>query len=151
MQTQLTHQELSLLLYALEGAESAPVASSAAEPACEEACPIADHLEEMFGDLSPEKRLINHLNNHLREGMFECGLHEVIGKIQNSGAETVSPEDQLKIQQVNQRLSIWSCEIKFDDEERALLNRAFKRLPNAAWISMPRALWRLRKKIRARS
>jgi hypothetical protein len=151
MLAQLSHQEISLLLYALEGAESTPVASSAAEASCEEACPIVDHLDEMFGGLTPEKKLINHLNNHLRDALFECGMHEVIGKIQDGNPQTVSPEEWLKIQQVNQRLQTWSCEIKFDEAEKALLNKAFSRLPSAAWVSMPRTLWRLRKKIRSAS
>jgi hypothetical protein len=150
MLTQLSHQELSLLLFALEGAESAPVASPAAEVSCEESCPIVDNIEEMLGGLSPEKKLINHLNNHLREGMLECGFLEVMDKVQGGDRQSVSSEDQLKIQQVNEKLQAWQCEIKFDDAERVLLNKAFSRIPGVAWISMPRTLWRLRKKIRSR-
>jgi hypothetical protein len=149
MMTQLSHQELSLLLFALEGAESAPVASSVAEPSCEEACPVVDHLEEMFGTITPEKKLISHLNNHLREGMLECGYLEVMDKIKDN-PQTMSAEDQFQLQQLNQRLKSWSCEIKFDDSEKELLNKAFGQFPRAAWVSMPRTLWRLRKKIRRR-
>ena len=151
MRTELSHQELSLLLYALEGAESAPVAGSASEASCEEACPIVDHLDEMFGDLTPEKRLINHLNNHLRDALFECGLHEVIGHLQSDNPQSVPSEERVKIREVEERLQSWSCEIKFDEAETQLLNKAFSRLPPGAWITMPRTLWRLRKKIRAGS
>jgi hypothetical protein len=149
MMTQLSHQELSLLLFALEGAEPAPVAHSVAEPSCEEACPVVDHLEEMFGTITPEKKLISHLNNHLREGMLECGYLEVMDKIKDN-PQTMSAEDQLQLQQLNERLKSWSCEIKFDDSEKELLNKAFGQFPRAAWVSMPRTLWRLRKKIRRR-
>ncbi len=148
--TRLSHQELSLLLYALEGVKSATGANFAAEPSCEEACPIVDHLEEMFGKLSPEKRLVGHLNNHLREGMLECGFLEVMNKIKASDPQTLTMDDQIKVQQVQERLKTWSCEIKFEDDERELLRQAFSRFPRAAWISMPRTLWRLRKKIRLR-
>jgi hypothetical protein len=149
MMTQLSHQELSLLLFALEGAEPAPVASSAAEPSCEDACPVVDHLEEMFGTLTPEKKLISHLNNHLREGMLECGYLEVMDKITDQSQE-MSAEDQVKLQQLNEKLQHWSCEIKFDDSEKELLNKAFGQFPRTAWIAMPRTLWRLRKKLRRR-
>ncbi|MBI3649743.1 MAG: hypothetical protein HY231_01705 [Acidobacteria bacterium] len=149
MLTQLTHQEISLLLYALEGTESATVAGSVAEASCEEACPMVDHLAAMFGELTPEQRLINHLSNHLRDGMFACGFLEVAEKLQGAAAAIPSPEERLQMQQINRRLQTWSCEINFDAQESALLQRAFKRLPNAAWLSMPRTLWRLRKKLRA--
>jgi hypothetical protein len=147
MMMQLSHQELSLLLFALEGAEAATVAAPAAEPSCEEACPVVDHLEEMFGTMTPEKKLIGHLNNHLREAMLECGYLEVMEKFK-APEQAISAADQAAIQQLNQRLKLWSCEIKFDDGEKALLNRAFACFPRAAWVSMPRTLWRLRKKLR---
>jgi hypothetical protein len=148
MMTQLSHQELSLLLFALEGAEAkAAAVTTAAEPSCEEACPVVDHLEEMFGKQSPEKRLISHLNNHLREGMLECGYLEVMDKIKDPG-QTISADDRLRLDQLNERLKGWHCEIKFDEAERELLNKAFARFPRAAWVSMPRTLWRLRKKLR---
>jgi hypothetical protein len=149
MMTQLSHQELSLLLFALEGAEPAPVAGSAPEPSCEEACPVVDHLEEMFGTISPEKKLISHLNNHLREAMLECGYLEIMDKI-TGNPQMMPAEDQLQIQRMNEKLKYWSCEIKFDDSEKELLNKAFGQFPRAAWISMPRTLWRLRKKLRRR-
>jgi hypothetical protein len=55
MLTQLSHQELSLLLFALEGAESAPVASPAAEVSCEESCPIVDNIKAATGKAFPAK------------------------------------------------------------------------------------------------
>jgi hypothetical protein len=148
MMTQLSHQELSLLLFALEGAEATAAAGSAAEPSCEEACPVVDHLEEMFGTMSPEKKLISHLNNHLREAMLECGYLEVMDKINKDPGQSISADDQRRIDQLNEKLKGWQCEIKFDDGERELLNKAFARFPRVAWVSMPRTLWRLRKKLR---
>ncbi len=146
MLTKLSHQELNILLFALEGAKPAPVAAPASEPACEEACPIVDHLDEMFGEMTTERKLINHLNNHLREGMFECGFLDVMDKI---NADELSNEDQLKIQQVNERLKAWSCEINLNPDEKQLLNEVFSRLPGSAWFTMPKTLWQLKKKLRA--
>lgn len=144
---ELSHQELNILLFALEGAKPATVATSASEHACEDACPIVDHLDEMFGEMTVEKKLANHLNNHLREGMFECGFLEVMDKI---NAERLSSEEQMKIQQVNERLKDWQCEINFNDEEKKLLNEVFARLPRSAWLTMPKTLWQLKKKLRAK-
>ncbi|MEW6129043.1 MAG: hypothetical protein AB1757_18540 [Acidobacteriota bacterium] len=145
MLTKLSHQELNLLLFALEGAKAATVADSAAAPACEESCPIVDHLDEMFGEMTVERKLINHLNNHLREGMFECGFLEIADKIQ---APTLSAEDQLKLEQMNTRLRDWNCDINLEAEEKKLLHAAVNRLPRSAWLVMPKTLWRLRKKLR---
>jgi hypothetical protein len=146
MLTKLSHQELNILLFALEGAKPAPVAVSTSEHSCEDACPIVDHLDEMFGEMTLERKLINHLNNHLREGMFECGFLEVMDKM-NAGE--LSSEDQMKIQQVNERLQTWQCEISFNADEKKLLNAVFSRLPRSAWLTMPKTLWQLKKKLRA--
>jgi hypothetical protein len=146
MLTKLSHQELNILLFALEGAKPAPVAVSTSEHSCEDACPIVDHLDEMFGEMTLERKLINHLNNHLREGMFECGFLEVMDKM---NAEELSSEDQMKIQQVNERLQTWQCEISFNVDEKKLLNAVFSRLPRSAWLTMPKTLWQLKKKLRA--
>lgn len=135
------------MLFALEGAEARAATTMAAEPSCEDACPVVDHLEEMFGKPSPEKRLISHLNNHLREGMLECGYLEVMNKITDP-AQALSADDQQRFEQLNERLKRWHCEIKFDEAEKELLNKAVARFPRAAWVSMPRTLWRLRKKLR---
>jgi hypothetical protein len=145
MQTKLSHQELNILLFALEGAKPAPVAVSGSEHNCEDACPIVDHLDEMFGELTVEKKLINHLNNHLREGMFECGFLEVMDKM---NAVELSSEDQMKIQQVNERLKVWQCEISFNTDEKKILNDVFSHLPRTAWLTMPKTLWQLKKKLR---
>jgi hypothetical protein len=141
----LSHQDLNILLFALEGAKPAPVAVSTSEHTCEDACPIVDHLDEMFGEMTAERKLVNHLNNHLREGMFECGFLEVMDKL---NAEQLSQEDLLKVQQVNGRLQSWHCEINFNADETSLLQEAFSRLPRSAWVTMPRTLWQLRKKLR---
>jgi hypothetical protein len=142
----LSHQELNILLFALEGAKPATVAVSTSEHACEDACPIVDHLDEMFGEITVEKKLVNHLNNHLRDGMFECGFLEVVDKM---SAEQLSSADQLKVQQVNERLKDWHCDINFNPDEKKLLNEVFLRLPRSAWLTMPKTLWQLKKKLRA--
>lgn len=149
MLLELNHQELNLLLFSLEGAPLALTADSVAEPSCEDACPVVDHLGEMFGAMTPEKKLVNHLNNHLREGMLECGFLEVADKLRSGDPAQLSPEDQAKFQQANERLLGWRCAINFDEGERRHLREAFARLPRSAWLVMPRTLWRLRKKLRA--
>jgi hypothetical protein len=145
MLTKLSHQELNILLFALEGEKAAPVAVSGSEHSCEDACPIVDHLDEMFGEMTVERKLVNHLNNHLREGMFECGFLEVMDKMK---AVELSSEDQMKIQQVNERLKDWHCEISFNTDEKKILNEVFARLPRTAWLTMPKTLWQLKKKLR---
>ena len=37
---------------------------------------------------------------------------------------------------------------ELDDDERRQLREAFARVPRSAWVTMPRTLWRLRKKLR---
>ena len=148
MPIELNHQELNILLFALEGAPETAAMTPAAEPSCEESCPVVDHFDELFGGLPPEKKLANHLNNHLREGMLECGFLEVMETVRKGNPHEVSREDQLKLQQVNERLQGWRCEINLDDDERQRLREAFARVPRSAWVTMPRTLWRLRKKLR---
>ena len=143
---EFSHQELSLILFALEGE---PAAS---EPSCEEACPITDHLEEMFGlsSLPPEKQLARHLNNHMREALIESGMLELMAGFKPDAAHTITNEDQVKIQQANERLKRWSCEIKLETTDKKRLSEAVARLPRSAWITMPRTLWRLKKKLKTR-
>src|SRR5258705_13843627 len=114
MATDLTHQELSLLVFALEGADSQT--GSASPASCEEACPVAEHFEELFGGeaIPPEKQLVRHLNNHLREALLECGMIEVIGTVEQSHSQPLSPEDQVNLQRMNARLSNWRCEVTID-------------------------------------
>ena len=150
-QVELTHQELSLLVFALEGARGVDAASGES-PSCEEACPVADHFEALFetGALSHEKRLVNHLNNHLREGLIECGAFELMAAHANNMAQPVSLEGRAKLREINERLKRWHCGIKLDEADRRLLYESMSRLPRSAWIAMPRVLWRLRKKLKAR-
>ena len=143
---EFSHQELSLILFALEGE---PAAS---EPSCEEACPIADHLEEMFGmsSLPAEKQLARHLNNHMREALIESGMLELMAGFKPDAERAITDEDRVKIQQANDRLKRWSCEIKLETTDKKRLSEAVSRLPRSAWLTMPRTLWRLKKKLKPR-
>ena len=147
---EFSHQELSLILFALEG-EPAPNAATN-DPSCEEACPITGHLEEMFGlsSLPPEKQLARHLNNHMREALIESGVLELMAGFKHDAAHTITDEDRVKIQQANERLKQWSCEIKLETTDKKTLSEAVSRLPRTAWITMPRTLWRLKKKLKTR-
>jgi hypothetical protein len=147
---ELTHRELSLLVFALEGAGVA-AQDSTESPSCEEACPVADHFEELFhgGAIPHEKRLVNHLNNHLREGLIECGAFEIIAAQQMNSGGPLSIEDERRMRQINERLKQWRCQLKLDEEDRRALRESIGRLPRSAWVSMPRLLWRLKKKLKA--
>lgn len=147
--TTFSHQELTLLLFALD-AGNASVQDEPREPSCEEACPVVENLEQVLGGrrLSPEKHLAQHINNHLREGLLECGMLDLVGR--NAG-ETPSEEDKAKMVEVSERLVSWSCSIKLEEAERLMLLDAFRRLPRSAWLSMPGLMWRLRKKLKKRA
>ena len=147
---EFTHEELSLMLYALEGGPSS-AAAKPDEPSCEEACPVVDHLEEMFHmhTLPPEKELARHLNNHLREALIESGMLELMAEMQPDEARALTDAEQARLQQANVRLQQWSCAIKLDEPDKKMLSTAVSRLPRAAWFTMPRTLWRLRKKLKA--
>lgn len=146
---ELSHRELSLLLFVLEGGEAASAPES--EPSCEESCPVVENLEELFSGhaLSHEKQLARHLGNHLREALVECGMFELMG----AGAAEVqgapSPEEQARLREISERLKRWRCEIKLAEPDRKMLSEAITRLPRSAWFSMPRTLWRLKKKLKA--
>ena len=144
---EFSHQELSLLLFVLEGGETAPPSES--PPSCEESCPIVENIEELFGDhaLSHEKQLARHLGNHLREALVECGMFELMGAAE--AHRTPSAEEQAKLREISERLKQWRCEIRLGEPDRRALGEAISRLPRSAWISMPRTLWRLRKKLKA--
>ncbi|HST20990.1 MAG TPA: hypothetical protein VLR90_07730 [Blastocatellia bacterium] len=145
---EFSHQELSLILFALEGEPAQSAATH--EPLCEEACPITDHLEEMFGlsSLPPEKQLARHLNNHMREALIESGMLELMAGFKPDAEHPITNEDQVKIQQANERLKQWSCEIKLETTDKKTLSEAVSRLPRSAWLTMPRTLWRLKKKLK---
>lgn len=141
---ELSHNEISLLLFALEGGKAAPMPDASS---CEEACPVIESVEELLcgGTLDSQQQLVRHLNNHLREGLIECGMFELMA----TTPESLSVEDQARFQQVNARLAGWSCQIKLDNEERRLICESVSRLPRSTWIAMPRTMWRLKRKLKA--
>lgn len=146
--TTLSHDEISLLLFALQGdAATVPDAES-----CEEACPVVESVEELLcgGQLDPQQQLVRHLNNHLREAMIECGMFELMAAAQPGAAQVPSDEDPMKLQQVHERLAGWTCQIKLDDTERRVLHESLSRLPRSSWVMMPGTMWRLRKKLKAK-
>jgi len=147
--TTLSHDEISLLLFALQGGDSALLPDAAS---CEEACPVVESVEELLcgGQLDPQQQLVRHLNNHLREAMIECGMFELMATAQPGLAQVLSVDDPMKLQKINERLSQWTCQIKLDDAERRLLYESLARLPRSSWVMMPRTMWRLRKKLKAR-
>ncbi|HET9528870.1 MAG TPA: hypothetical protein VFQ92_00850 [Blastocatellia bacterium] len=141
---EFSHQELSLMLFALEGSAARAQASSETA-SCEESCPIVEDLDDLFGggSLPHEKKLARHLNNHLREGLIECGVFELIASKGN-----LSGEQQVRLQEANERLKTWRCEIKLDAADFELLRSTIGRLPRSAWFAMPRTLWRLKRKLK---
>ena len=147
--TTLSHDEISFLLFALQGGDSAPIPDAAS---CEEACPVVESVEELLcgGQLDPQQQLVRHLNNHLREAMIECGMFELMAAAQPGAEQTLPVNDPMKLQQVNARMSEWTCQIKLDDAERRLLYESLSRLPRSSWVMMPRTMWRLKKKLKAR-
>ena len=149
MLTTLSHDELSLLLFALQGGNAAPFPDASS---CEEACPVIESVEELLcgGKIDPDQQLVRHLNNHLREALIECGMFELMAAGQAGAARALSVEDQMKREEVNDRLAKWSCQIKLDEAERQLLYKSVSRLPRSSWINMPRTMWRLKKKLKAR-
>lgn len=149
MLTEFSHQELSLLLFSLDGgAQPAPEYREA--PSCEDSCPVVENIEDLLGsdNLTHDKKLARHLSNHLREGLIECGMFELMATNDRDQGHALSSEDQMKLHQANQRLKNWRCEIKLDSQDRQLLRDALSRLPRSAWFAMPAALWRLRKKLK---
>jgi len=146
---QLSHNDVSLLLFALQGGDAAPVPDA---ESCEEACPVIESVEELLcgGQLDPQQQLVRHLNNHLREAMIESGMFALMAAAQPGSTQPLSGEDPIKLRQVNERLASWSCQIKLDDSERRLLSEALSRLPRSSWALMPLTMWRLRKKLKAR-
>lgn len=119
---------------------------------CEEACPVVESVEELLcgGTLDAKQQLVRHLNNHLREALIECGMFELMARAEPRVAQTVAVEDQARLQQVNARLAAWSCQIKLEDGDRRLLYESLLRLPRSFWITMPRTMWRLRKRLKVR-
>lgn len=148
--TTFSHYELNLLLFALQGGNAKPLPDA---DSCEEACPVVESVDELLcgGILDAEQQLVRHLNNHLREALIECGMFELMAAAtQTSAAQAPSAGDPVKIKRLNQRLAAWTCQIKLDDTEQRLLYESVSRLPLSSWITMPRTMWRLRKKLKAR-
>jgi hypothetical protein len=184
----LSHRELSLALFALEGGDLPASVEDPCSPD-EHACPVVDSLEEMFGarKLTPEKKLARHLSQHLQQGWLECGLMnmgatsgmateqgatergateqgateqgaarqvdsgQINGEHVGNLAEDTTEEQQVSARRLAESIGKWTCEIELAPEEQRLLFEAIGRLPRSAWISMPRTMWRLRKKLRVDS
>jgi hypothetical protein len=151
---ELSHQELSLLLFALEGdarLEGDAGQASGPAPSCEESCPVVENLEEIFGaeTLPYEKRLARHLANHLREALIESGMFELMGEGAQIAERAASREEQARLREITERMKQWRCRIKLAEPDRKRLSEAVSRLPRSAWISMPRTLWRLKKKLKS--
>jgi hypothetical protein len=142
---EISYKELTLLRFSLEGGRITP-GTPAAEISCEEACPAFDQLRDLLDKepLPPEKELARHLDAHLREAMIECGLLEVAGTVSNLS------ERQDAVGRINERLTGWKCRLELAEGELRILSQALRRLPASAWISMPRVIWRLRKKLKVR-
>ncbi|HKV41581.1 MAG TPA: hypothetical protein VJX67_20420 [Blastocatellia bacterium] len=149
MHVEFTHQELSLLLFALDGGELPRTVTDPCDPK-EAACPVVESLEEVFGarNLAPEKKLARHLGQHLRQGWVDCGLLHMI-----PAEETADPRENNQIPNVmslNSKLKDWRCEVTLDSQEHDILSGAILRLPRTAWMSMPLMMWRLRRKLRGK-
>jgi hypothetical protein len=144
---EFSHQELTLVLFALEGGEPGRLAEEACSPD-DDACPVVERIADLFEHtLAPEKRLSRHLDKHLRQSWVECGLLEVLGPASGESGRT-STDKAAELSELNQRLREWRCEIQLEDAERLDLSRAISRLPRSAWITMPRTLWRLKRKLK---
>ncbi|HEU4389770.1 MAG TPA: hypothetical protein VFV34_18335 [Blastocatellia bacterium] len=143
--TRFSYEELNLLVFTLEGCPDPGRTREA--PSCEDSCPAIPNLETLFAgeQVSPEERLAHHLTNHLREGMVECGMLDLA---MPAGSLEGVDGDNPQVGAVNERLRQWSCEISLNDSEIRVLTDALGRLPRSAWLSMPRFLWRLRKRLK---
>lgn len=145
--TTLSHDEISLLLFALQGGIAAPLPDA---ESCEEACPVVESVEELLcgGKLGPDQQLVRHLNNHVREALIESGLFDLMAAAPNGNDRALTADQQSKLNQANRRLKDWRSDVRFSDDERSLLADALGRIPWSAWLMMPRTLWHLRKKLR---
>jgi hypothetical protein len=145
--TTLSHNEISLLLFALQGGAAATVPEA---ESCEEACPVVESVEELLcgGAIDPQQQLVRHLNNHLREGLIESGMFELMAAARPGQAQTLSIDDPSRLQQVNDRLAKWTCQISLHETDRRMLCESLSRLPRSSWITMPRMMWRLRNKLK---
>jgi hypothetical protein len=142
---QLNHQELSLLLFSLERdrVASVPDASS-----CEDACPVVDTLEELLcgGTIDTRQQLVRHLNNHIREGLIETGMFQLLAARESPHSQARAPLQE-EVAGAHDRLNAWTCSVRFTEDERIVLKQSLKRVPLSAWLSVPRTLWKLKKKL----
>jgi len=146
---EVSHNDLALLLFALQGGESAAMPDTSS---CEEACPVVESVEELLcgGQLDPREQLVRHLNNHLREALIECGMFEMMAAGRFDPASQISAQESIKLEQINQRLASWTCEIKLAAADRSLLRESLLKLPRASRLMMPRTMWRLKKKLKGK-
>jgi len=144
--TTLSHEEISLLLFALEGGTEAKVPDLST---CEDACPVVESVEDLLcgGKLEPRQQLVRHLNNHVREALIETGMFELMGSPGEPSSD-LTPDHKSRLDLANRRLSQWSSTIKLSDHEKQLLSQSLRRVPRSAWLIMPRTLWRLKRKLK---
>jgi len=145
---EFSHRELTLALFALQGGEPADAPDAPCSPG-DDACPIVENIADLFEHTLPDdRRLSRHLDKHLRQSWIECGLLNLREDHGPGGADLAPPEKASEMLALNQRLREWKCEVQLEDADRRDLFRALSRLPRSAWITMPRTLWRLRRKLR---
>lgn len=142
---ELSHKELSLLLFALCGGE---LAAANTFPLMEADCPVADKLAKLIEDLPPEKQLAHHLGGHMRLGLIECGLLDLADIFELGSGKRLSADQAARLERFNERLRRWKCHIKLNQSEREMLSRALERMPRSCWLTMPITLWRLKRKLR---
>jgi len=75
-------------------------------------------------------------------------MFELMATAQPGATQRVPVEDTAKLQLVNEKLAHWTCEIRLEEPERQLLSGSLAQLPKSSWITMPRAMWRLRRKLK---
>jgi len=144
---EFSHQELTLVLFALQGGQPARQADADCAPD-DDACPVVERIGDLFEHTLPrEERLARHLDKHLRQSWVECGLLDVMDATVPGDAPP-SADKAAQVRELNLRLRQWTCEIQLEDAERLNLTRALSRLPRSAWVTMPRTLWRLKRKLK---
>jgi hypothetical protein len=142
---ELSHKELSLLLFALCGGELSAADSFLL---MEADCPVADKLRDMIKDLPPEKQLAHHLSGHMRLGLIECGLLDLRDIFEPGSERRLSADQAARLGQFNERLRRWKCHIELNQFERGVLYSALDRVPRSCWLAMPLTLWRLKRKLK---
>jgi len=146
---EFSHRELTLALFALQGDQPAGPADGPCSPE-DDACPIVENIGDLFEHtLADDRRLSRHLDKHLRQSWIECGLLNLMeGYDRGGGAGQTPPEKAAEMQAMHERLREWKCKIQLEDTDRLELYRALSGLPRSAWITMPRTLWQLKRKLK---